>query len=443
MLHAQESHQPPGVGGHSLAEEHYLRDVFSLGDQRPVVTSQAIYSSDNVKLLKEGVRISSALLERVLRHKLIPPIEQCLSVEGGVDRASLTADVTRLLTSDERFQSISEDVSVDRLLQALQRMPLPLALAFKLTLAREQRPHLYAHSLDVALLALYLQSLECEGDADLTTAAAAGLYHDLGILHIPSEVLSLGKQLTEANRHFLYAHPILGKFIVQEYPELRPCIGTAILEHHERVDGSGYPVGLVGSAISRLGKILMVADSGAALFKGRSRGQGSVSLRLLRRKFDPVVLDHAYRLLGAFGNRDDHAASMDADAAVHRLGAIANVLSEWNHIRTTLSEHSAEAMRGPLIWLINERVTAFERSLRESGFDADQLDYFVASAASDELAVEEIVEIANEATWQIKDIVLEVQRHWAEEAPIEGELLSVAAWLAKAEDRLQLNAKDG
>ncbi len=72
----------------------------------------------------------------------------------------------------------------DRLLAPLQFVPLPQPMAFKLTVMREQRPDLLAHSLRMALIALYLGVQSGWSERECIPLAAAALLHDIGVLHM-------------------------------------------------------------------------------------------------------------------------------------------------------------------------------------------------------------------------------------------------------------------
>ena len=65
-------------------DEHYISSVTALGDTHEVVTSQAVFTRNGIKLVDVGARINSAFREKLVQHKLLPPIDQCLTVAGGV-----------------------------------------------------------------------------------------------------------------------------------------------------------------------------------------------------------------------------------------------------------------------------------------------------------------------------------------------------------------------
>lgn len=87
----------------------------------------------------------------------------------------------------------------------------------------------------------------------------AGTLHDIGKLYVPLDILSQSSRLTDIEQLFVKTHPAAGYDIVKNIPFEGP-IAEIILEHHERVDGSGYPRGLKGDEILLEARILAVAD---------------------------------------------------------------------------------------------------------------------------------------------------------------------------------------
>jgi putative nucleotidyltransferase with HDIG domain len=87
----------------------------------------------------------------------------------------------------------------------------------------------------------------------------AGLIHDLGKICVPVEILSKPGQLTEIEHTLIKDHPQVGYEILKEIEFPWP-VAQIVLQHHERIDGSGYPVGLCGDDIIIEAKTLAVAD---------------------------------------------------------------------------------------------------------------------------------------------------------------------------------------
>lgn len=87
-----------------------------------------------------------------------------------------------------------------------------------------------------------------------------GLCHDIGKLGVPSKILNKSAPLTKQDRKAIMAHVGYGHAILLSH-DIPDYIYEAIFQHHEKLDGSGYPQGLKGDQICVEGRILMLADS--------------------------------------------------------------------------------------------------------------------------------------------------------------------------------------
>jgi HD-GYP domain-containing protein (c-di-GMP phosphodiesterase class II) len=130
----------------------------------------------------------------------------------------------------------------------------------------------------------------------------AALIHDLGSFKIPVEVLVKPGKLTAVERLLVQSHPEVAHQILQgiEFPW---PIAEIILQHHERIDGTGYPRGLTGSAILIEARVIAVADAMEAMLSDRpyrpSLSIESAVAELLEYRataYDPAVVDACARL---------------------------------------------------------------------------------------------------------------------------------------------------
>ncbi|HVE46822.1 MAG TPA: HD domain-containing phosphohydrolase [Acidimicrobiales bacterium] len=125
----------------------------------------------------------------------------------------------------------------------------------------------------------------------------AALLHDLGKLSVPSSTLNAHDALTEDDWATLRRHPLEGARLAAPLRSWLGTWATAIEQHHERFDGTGYPYGLSGEQLSLAARIVAVADSYDAMTSVRSYSAGitpAAARRELARKagsdFDPVVV---------------------------------------------------------------------------------------------------------------------------------------------------------
>lgn len=235
-------------------DEHYLRAVTELGDTRKIVVDRDIYSQSGIKLVASGVRVTSELYDKLVNHKLLPALDVSLSVENMLDMEDILDDVGELLRTNEKLARMVDVIdrgsSLRRMVFAVE---LPTSLAFKLTVAREKYRHIYQHSLSLMIVSVYLA--HCDG-MDLRHeewVVAAALFHDLGLMHIDPRLLDPSHMMSLDERRHLYAHPLTAYLSLCEVPGLPRQVADAVFEHHERMDGTGYPRGLQGEKISRLG----------------------------------------------------------------------------------------------------------------------------------------------------------------------------------------------
>jgi putative nucleotidyltransferase with HDIG domain len=104
---------------------------------------------------------------------------------------------------------------------------------------------------------------------DISQLRLGGLLHDVGKIGIPDEILKKMDTLNREEFQEIYRHPQIGYKIVEKVSFNSRDVLKAIIEHHERLDGSGYPLGLQGNEISMIGRIMAVADSFHAMISDR------------------------------------------------------------------------------------------------------------------------------------------------------------------------------
>ena len=119
----------------------------------------------------------------------------------------------------------------------------------------------YQHQHNVLMLVTKIcNELDLTGNEKRCIKWSAEL-HDIGKIYIPAEILTKSTQLTIIERYLIQSHPELGYQIVHTIPfHCSPKVADVVLQHHERLDGSGYPNHLTEHQISLGAKIISVAD---------------------------------------------------------------------------------------------------------------------------------------------------------------------------------------
>lgn len=138
-----------------------------------------------------------------------------------------------------------------------------LALGLKVK-DRESR----SHNIRVARLCVHIGREMSMSAPELRLLARAGLLHDIGKLGIPAEVLEKHSPLDESEWLLMRTHPEMGLNLLDRAGQSSREV-LAVLYHHERLDGSGYPYGLKAEAIPIEARIVAVADTYDALTSDR------------------------------------------------------------------------------------------------------------------------------------------------------------------------------
>lgn len=119
--------------------------------------------------------------------------------------------------------------------------------------------HIYSHSLNVSIIShLFGLWLGYEGE-DLKNLTVSAALHDIGKTQIDNNIIIKPGKLTDKEYEIMKRHPHIGYKILENF-YISEEIKSGVLMHHEKIDGSGYPIGLTGDRISKIGKIIGICD---------------------------------------------------------------------------------------------------------------------------------------------------------------------------------------
>lgn len=231
---------------HALAE-YCLRTV------EPVPSSL-----DDQNRLADGLQTALADLEKRL-HQLQRYARRHAEVQ---ERLETLGHAFQLLLNGRVFQLRSLKPLVDVLLSENEdHLPIPW-----LTPAT-RRAELWsaAAAMNAASVAIRIARQDVEWKHRLEEAALAALLHDAGMSALPIELIAQSEKYSDEQRRSLETHVGLAADALKTCAPAEGWLHDAVRAHHERVDGSGYPMGLIGNRIPRLARILAVSDTYASL----------------------------------------------------------------------------------------------------------------------------------------------------------------------------------
>jgi len=176
----------------------------------------------------------------------------------------------------------------NKLVESVDRNPDALLC---LTKIREKDDYLLEHSLNVAILLANFGNYLGMSEEEVQDLSYAGFLHDLGKIKIPDEILHKPGRLTDSEMEIMKGHVKHGVDYLND-TDIAPPLIQAISEHHERLDGLGYPAGKQGKDISQAGRMLAIADMYDALTADRVYKAGMSS----QKAFSILMSDAPTRL---------------------------------------------------------------------------------------------------------------------------------------------------
>lgn len=243
-------------------------------------------SKNNVLLVKKGTTVDSHI-KRLLDNykgvvkvnvevpdKIYNVIELGKTVED--DRA-LVLDSSikeRTLKGVEYMYSISnsEDtatVARDTSMILLDTINSSYAINISLNSLKISDDYTFKHCVDVATMAILVGRSIGLSNKEIEDVAVAGILHDLGKTRIPDEILNKPEKLTDEEFSITKKHPVYGYNLLKHSCDISEDTKKGILMHHEKIDGTGYPLGARNNEINKLGKLLSVVDVYDALVTKR------------------------------------------------------------------------------------------------------------------------------------------------------------------------------
>lgn len=215
---------------------------------------------------RDYIYINLSLLEGLQKGEIFTFLCTLSGEERQVHLKWLTPPPPRGISNNDRIIIAILDITeTKKLTETLKRSLEELKKSLRDTvellssIVEIKDPYISGHQKRVSELSCKIaQKLDLPSN-DIEKIKVAGLLHDIGKIAIPGEILNKPGKLGELEFEIVKTHPKIGYDIIKKANSLYD-IAEIILQHHERLDGSGYPKGLKGNEISLLAKILAVAD---------------------------------------------------------------------------------------------------------------------------------------------------------------------------------------
>lgn len=210
-------------------------------------------------------------------------------------KVSETEDLFRKIN----FQGNLEKESINSLKEEAELLSDELEVVDLLSIVRSADKYTYHHSLNVSILANKFGKWLDLDKVDIDMLTQAGLLHDIGKTKIPDKILNKPDQLSDLEYQWIKRHSKYGYNMLKNSESIPGKVAEAVLTHHERYDGSGYPDGLKGQEISLFGRILAIVDTFDAITAERNYQKKSSPFKAIKVfvKEDSAHFDHELKTI--------------------------------------------------------------------------------------------------------------------------------------------------
>jgi len=265
------------------------------------------------------------------------------------------------------------------------------ALSFCLSLIEAKDSFTHGHCARVATVAMRIAERMGFDAADIQLIGASALVHDLGKVGVPDAILNKPGRLTEAEFDVVRRHPEIGQRLIAGFDSLR-FAADAVLWHHERWDGAGYPHRARGCETPLAARIICVADSFDAMCSERPYAPAMTSSRAAREvvscggaQFDPDIAS----LFGVHDPDSWLASESSSDSGLPcAIGSVCGIVPATATVCRQVSKLSRSGARkaemleaeAPFVKMVAGSLTPAERLVLELYY-------------AEKLAVSEIAEV--------------------------------------------------
>lgn len=355
------------AGDIELLAKHGIREVVidpSQGLDVAPSTGEASEEPDGEDV-ERSTESAAARNSRIQNERLLQPLVHELTLAGNIHEQAL-------VTAQSIFDGVGRGSplncpaakqTVTDLLGSVTRSPEANLLLAQM---RRFQNDLFTHAVNVCVLSLVVGTLE-GFTGEIYELGLGALLHDIGQVRLPRNLIRKNESLTEQEWRLMQQHPALGVAILEQEGSAPLAARRIVAEHHERLNGTGYPERCVGEGVSLLSQIVAIADVYDAMITGRN-GVVRRPIEVLRQlyldanagAFNRELVEKVIRCLGVY----PVGSLVELNTGERGIVLAANRTDTLRPtIRLVLSRDGLPLTKGPVLCLSEEESVAMGRQI--------------------------------------------------------------------------------
>ncbi len=243
---------------------------------------------------------------RITIFETAPPVEEEIAhIYPVYEKSQLaTREIFEALAEDREINLTNVTESITNMVESIERNPDALIWLSKL---KQTDNHAYNHALNVSIMMMALANFMAMPKKQIKDLGFAGLLQDIGKAKIPPELLHKQEKITAEEFNVLKKHVDHALTLLEVTDNISGTVILTISQHHERIDGSGYPYQLTGKQISLTGQMAGLIDTYCALTSNKVYAKGVYNQLALEKihalrdtKFNGALIDQLVQFLGIY-----------------------------------------------------------------------------------------------------------------------------------------------
>lgn len=231
-----------------------------------MILEQDVYTSSGNLLISGGTQLTNGLILKLLefgiRHVAIKEVKP-ENIEYKVFEKNYQESVDKIKDNFKvaRYQNTVNMSEFENIVDnLLDKAKSGRGILSYMKLIEQKDEYTLQHSINVSIAAMLMGKWLNYSENDIKTLGTAAILHDIGKLFIPEAILNKSSKLNEAEFKVMKNHSKLGYKLLKDSNVDDDIILNAVLTHHERFNGEGYPFGLKGYKIGEFARIIAICD---------------------------------------------------------------------------------------------------------------------------------------------------------------------------------------
>jgi|GEM_PF-1400563 len=247
--------------------DHYIQHLIAVSEQCSVQVCADIMTLERQVLFCAGDTLARGDLNRLMQKNLMQPLAMNIQLDADFSVAELREELQRYFNGDPVMAEIYRQIDLEALVEsACDQLAVHPVLLQHLWVMKLELPRAFDRALFCAWFAVALYQRRSKLPAQLIEAFFAGLAHDLGLLYLPPAAMVDHSELDPDAWLQMARHPEIGYELLCYMPSMPAAVSRAVLEHHESIDGTGYPQQKVGKQLAPLGQLVYLLDGTQAIY---------------------------------------------------------------------------------------------------------------------------------------------------------------------------------